>query len=513
MLPLPEAESARLGRARVADRSADKFEYRVAAAWLPQLGSEPFPILFSSKADETLAKDYEASLPRLGAAGFNYLELAGLIGESGPAQLPLDLEAGFSSERDALIRQVIGQIHAAGMQYVTALGVYSWGFEEVIAAHPELAAKRFADPDLRRSGWDDDLLPYIDRFGEADIPATDVLCASKEESWDWMRRSIDLQLERYPEIDGYHIESADQGRCWCQDCRKMSTAEYHTRLAERCGEYLRSVAPNMPIFITNCGADWGSIRALPYVERLAKYADFVIDYMDSFRLPVKLSLWGRHAMLDQRLEAIEKLPCAYGMALHLRDGGQPRDRWFHPLPRSIHAGLHESFALGCRGLEFYSSGPFFNPGTELNIELVGATLLAPLASYEDVMTELLDRLYQPRDRAAAADLRSIFEEAEVIGAEASIDFNKMHHTVPDIQRGLPEYVREVPIFGLASYRAGLDRLAARGGSVAPRLGNTVRASRLVRCLAGSAAAMADALDTRLSGGFDGTPMRAYVRAT
>lgn len=493
--------------------AAQGYEYRVAAAWLPQLGREPFPLLFSSAADETLAADYAASLPRLGQAGFNFLELAGLVGESGPAQLPVDLEGGFSPDRDALIRRVIGQIHDAGMQYVTALGVYSWGFEEVIKAHPELAAHRFADPDLRRSGWDDDLLPYIDQFGEANILATDVLCASREESWDWMRRSIDLQLRNYPEIDGYHIESADQGRCWCVDCRRMSTVEYHTRLAERCGEYLRQVAPEKPIFITNCGADWGSIRALPYVQRLAKYADFVIDYMDSFRLPVLISLWGRHSMLDQRREAIAGLPCAYGMALHVRDGGLPRDRWFQPLPRSIHQGIRESYEIGCRGLEFYSAGPFYNPGTELNIELVGATLLRPLASYDELVGGVLERLYQPRDTAALAELQAIFEDAEVIAAEGYVDFNMMHHTVPDIQRGIPEFVRAMPIFGLASYQAGLDRLSTRAKALAARLADDDRGARLVRTLNGASASMADALRTRLSGDFAGTPLRAYTRAT
>jgi hypothetical protein len=493
--------------------AARKFDYRVAAAWLPQLGREPFPLLFSSAADEGLARDYEESIPRLGAAGFNYIELAGLVGESGAAQLPVDLEAGFSPDRDALIRHVIGLIHEAGMQYVTALGVYSWGFEEVIRAHPELAARRLADPDLRRSGWDEDLIPYIDQFGEATIPATDVLCASREESWDWMRRSIDLQLKTYPEIDGYHIESADQGRCWCEDCRRMSTAEYHTRLAERCGEYLRQVAPEKPIFITNCGADWGSIRALPYVQRQAKYADFIIDYMDSFRLPVLLSQWGRQETIDKRREAVEALPCAYGMALHIRDGGLPRDRWFQPLPKSIHGNLRDSFEQGCRGLEFYSAGPFYNLGTEFNIELVGATLLDPLASYEDLVGGVLDRLYRPRDAATLVELREIFEDAESIAAEALVDFNKMHHTVPEIERGIPEFVRHIPIYGLASYRAGLDRLATRSDGLAPRLGDSQRAAGLVRTVSGAAASMADALQTRLSGGFEGTPLRAYTRAT
>lgn len=489
------------------------FPYRVAAAWLPQLGRKPYPLLFSSSADDSLYGDYAESLPRLADAGFNYLELAGLIGESGPAQLPLDMTSGFSAERDDLIKKVIGIMHDVGIKYITALGVYSWGFEEVIRAHPELAALRVQDPDLRRPGWDEDLLPYMDRIGPATVPATDVLCASRDESWEWMRRSIDFQLEKYPEIDGYHLESADQGRCWCELCRKISTPEYYTRLYELCGEHLRRVAPEKPLFITNCGSDWGTIRALPYVQRIARYADFVIDYMDSFRLPVKMSLWGRHGMIDQRAQAAAALPTAYGMALHLRDGGMPRDRWFHPLPQSIYSFIHESYEQGCTGLEFYSAGPIYNPGSEFNIEFVGAILQRPQATYAELVEATLDRLYHPRDTDALTGLRNLFEGAEIAGAESWVDFNQVHHTVPDINRGIPQFAREIPIYCLAGYRNSLNRLAVLASELSPRLGDAERAAALPRCLEGSAAAMTDALETRLDGRFDGTPLRAYTRAT
>jgi hypothetical protein len=218
-------------------------------------------------------------------------------------------------------------------------------------------------------------------------------------------------------------------------------------------------------------------------------------------------------MIDQRPQAAAALPTAYGMALHLRDGGMPRDRWFHPLPQSIYAFISESYEQGCTGLEFYSAGPIYNPGSEFNIEFVGAILQRPQAAYAELIETTLDKLYRPRDAAAMTGLRDLFEGAEIAGAESWVDFNKVHHTVKDINRGIPQFAREIPIYCLAGYRASLDRLATQASELAPRLGNADRAATLPRCLQGSAAAMADALESRLNGSFDGTPLRAYTRAT
>lgn len=489
-----------------------RFTYRVAAAWLPQFGRHPYPQLFSSTASDQLFADYAESMPRLKEAGFDYLELAGLIGETGAGQIPIkDGTFTSSPERDVSVKRSLNVMRDVGLNYVHALGVYSWGFEEVIRAHPELAGLRVSDPDMKRPGWDEDMLPYIDRLGPATIPAKDVLCASREESWDWMQRSIDWQLETYPEIDGFHLESADQGRCWCQMCRKINSVEYHTRINERTGEYLRQVAPEKTIFINNCGGDWGSIRALPYVQRLAKYADFIQDYMDSFWLPVEISQWGRQVKIDSRAKAVNALTTVYGQTLHIRDAGLPRDRFFQPLPQSIYLFVTDSYQQGCRGMQFYSAGPIYNPGSEFNMEFVGATLSNPEASYDELFDQTLDKLYQPGDHSTLAELRELFETAEIAAAESFIDLNKTHHTVIDINRGIPGYTRLIPTFSLASYKGSIERLAQRTAKVTNRLGNTTRAERLQATLEGTALAMADALESRLSGEFDGTPLRPYVR--
>src|SRR5207244_3294960 len=99
--------------------------------------------LASSQLDEALIADYRRYLPRAKEAGFDNLLIFGLIGEGGPNQMPADLDRGFSPARDRLIKQVIDLIHGAGLKFLAGLGVYSWGFTNIIAAHPEVAGRSY----------------------------------------------------------------------------------------------------------------------------------------------------------------------------------------------------------------------------------------------------------------------------------------------------------------------------------------------------------------------------------
>ncbi len=491
--------------------ASEGFQFRMAESWLKQPGRRPFPNLFSSEMDEQLLQDYRESLPRLAESGFNYLTLYGLLGESGPNQLPLDMSRGFSARRDRIIHRLIRLMHQAGLKYVSGLGVYSWGFAEIIRAHPELGARTFSDLAPVRAagwgsaGWDEELLPHLAHAPLSPAPARDVLCASCEESWTWQQKAVDFLLERYPEIDGFHLESADLGRCWCENCRKLSTPEYHTRINERTAAYLRQAAPEKIIFITDCGVQWPTLRALPYLKRLARYADCLIDMTDSFRLPVKFSLWGRQEILDLRAQVTAALPCAYAITVTMRDAGLPRDRWFLPLPKSLYNCVRTSYEQGCRGLQFYPAGPFYNPGFEFVLELIGAVLLRPQASYQEVVDPILARLYAPQDSTTLAGLRAIFEDAELLVAESRLEVNLTHHAVPEIERGIPVFAKRLGLSQLAYYQRGLEGLACRAEALEAQLGNKRRAQALTLCARGSAASMAEALSLRLAGGLDDLP--------
>ena len=109
----------------------------------------------------------------------------------------------------------------------TGLGVYSWGFEEIIRANPRLSR---GNPRA--------------------------MCASQPESWDWMRKVIDFAMTRFP-VDGASLQSADQGRCECNQCRRWPDTEYHARLDIRVSEYIRAHWPGKTIGVSGWGMHLG----------------------------------------------------------------------------------------------------------------------------------------------------------------------------------------------------------------------------------------------------------------
>jgi hypothetical protein len=68
--------------------------------------------------------------------------------------------------------------------------------------------------------------------------------------------------------------------------------------------------------------------------------------------------------------------------------------------------IKKQFTQGVRGCMHYQ-GPVINPGVEINIAFGGRILSDSSRSVEDVLDEVIDTLYRPRDAAARRALCEI----------------------------------------------------------------------------------------------------------
>lgn len=484
------------GSTKAKRTKASGFKYKVAYSWLRQMGSQPFPSLFSSDLDEQLIEDYRRYLPRVREAGFDYIVLYGLLGEGGPNQVPADLAGGFSPKREREIKLMIDLIHQSGLKFLHGLGVYSWGFRNIIAAHPEVASRRYKfrliDDFARRNNAA--LLGEYDRFDEGEIEANpDVMCASKEESWKWQEQVVRFFLNRY-EIDGFTIESADLGRCWCVQCRRIETITYHARLNERTTKLIKKLAPGKVVGITTSGLVFEGLRDLPALRQLTRGADYIADITDFYL--TSDSLKGNSQQIwfnDRPILARELKPLAYGTMIHLRDAGLDRLTWFTPAPQTIVMHIGNANRDGYEALQYYAMGAFNNPGHELNNYVVGYALKYPEQKWREVLEAVTDRLYQPKSANAGKALVEFFRSAEMSCLANDVAFNMEHK----VKAPLPYLYDAIP-FKQLRYQRELEQHLKEARRLQPQLGNVERADRLVKCLEGTIAHLQQHIRTTMN---------------
>jgi hypothetical protein len=194
------------------DESAPRFDHRGYLGWITDLATDadtraPWP---SMRLDERLFKDYRQTFALMRQIGFNEISVWGLYVSRA---WPVDIRSAVSPDRGALVEKLIASAHENGIRAYSGLGVYSWGFEEIIRANPKLSR---GNPQA--------------------------MCASEPQSWAWMQKVVDFVFERFP-IDGVSMQSADQGRCRCDQCRTFTDAEYHALLNVRVADYIGAAGP------------------------------------------------------------------------------------------------------------------------------------------------------------------------------------------------------------------------------------------------------------------------------
>ncbi len=176
------------------------------------------------RLDPSLMEDYQNTFSKMNQIGLQDLCVWGLYVSRA---WPLDIKTAVPADRGRRVERLIASAHSKGIRVVSGLGLYSWGFDDILKANPHLMKGN-----------------------------KNAMCGSEEESWEWMRKVIDYVFERFP-IDGASMQSADQGRCTCGKCKRFTETEYHARLNIRCAEYIHSKWPKAcdlripPAFLTS----------------------------------------------------------------------------------------------------------------------------------------------------------------------------------------------------------------------------------------------------------------------
>lgn len=436
------------------------YKYRTAfGAWINDMRNRTFPnqrwpcvIL-----DDRSLKDIVASIKLQAEVGFNSFTVFGLLTAS--SWLP-DISRTISKERGRRVLKILKEAQQCGVKVLYGLGVYSWGFDKIIAH----------DPTVRGTN------PHA-------------MCASKSTSRRWMEKIVDFLLAEF-DFDGFHLEASDQGRCNCPACRQEGNVEYYSRINAQTASYIKARWPDHILMTNMCGyRPWGetiSREEWPHLQELGRHINFLVDagHLGYFIAP------------EQRQEFIDLLPCAFGTS-----GGVwvyppqrwNRLRWFLPYTQRTGQHLEELYAMGGRAVEYYM-GPALNPGVEVNIAFGGRKLSDVGRSNRDVLLEVIDRLYSPKEAAAGEALADVFQQAED-AFFASFDPLLPLHGKPrgeihltsllGISPGPPHYLKETMTpAGRAAYGRKMATLLLDLDRITDRIRDTARVRRIKACING-----------------------------
>jgi hypothetical protein len=341
-------------------------------------------------------------------AGYNVLDIAGFFATY---SLPVDIRSAVDNERRERIGKIVTAAHDRGLKVnLFPAGVYSWGFDEIIRQNPILRGSN----------------PHA-------------MCASREESFAWQKKIVDFALEFG--IDGFHLESADQGRCSCEQCKKTwpVDAAYHNAITSRTAKYIKSQKPDafLSVILLNWGT-WGqdfSDQTKDELVELSRHVSCIFD--QGHRQP--------YVPKEKRRAFIGRLHCHYGTS-----GGLwvyppqrwPRLKWFLPYTRRSGNHMKELYEDGGRGVMYYQ-GPVNNPGVEVNVAFGGRMMCDAGRSADEVLAEVLERLYQPKTPQAHAKLIGVFQRAEecYFGQWDEQRIEKAHGAPP------PGELHLTPLFG------------------------------------------------------------------
>lgn len=340
----------------------EPFAYRVSCGWIRDLASQPTPghAWPCIRWDEALLADQARFLDAQAELGMQYNLAWGLFIDRA---WPVPLENVIDARREEMLRAFVEAAHRRGIRILAGTGVYSWGFDEVIAKVPGVSAG-----------------------------GKQVMCAFSGEAWDWQRRVLDFQMDPRWGLDGLSMQSADQGRCECEKCFRLTPAEHHARLLTRCAEHVRANRPDWTIGQACWGLRVDEPAEFEHVRRISQAVDYMIEVNE-------LSAAGER----DRRSMIGRLGCAFGSV-----GGvfvEPpqhwdRLRWFVPCGLASARALRCLHADGGRACEYYYR-PFANPVEEVSWRTGARILSAPQTEPEQALAEAAAKVYGATGQALA----------------------------------------------------------------------------------------------------------------
>ncbi len=438
------------------------FTYRGYLGWITDVATAPHPAGAwpVTEIDEELLADYEATFAMMREVG---LDLAVIWGLVVGRNWPLDVESGVDERRVAQVRRLLDGAHRHGLRVLAGTGLYSWGFERIIAQRPDLSR---GNPRA--------------------------LCASHPDAWPLMKRVIDVFGDALG-VDGFSFQSADQGRCPCERCAAWGDTEYHACLNSRAASYVRETWPGKTVAVNTWSLRFPDPADLPHVVAMTRHADYLIDAHSSAA--------ERDPAYRRRLiDAIR--PCAYGTVggpfveppLHWE-----RARWFLPCLDQPARHARELYDEGGRAMEIFFHIAA-NPGDEVSARHAALLLRDPERPSEEVLREVLAVLYRPRDNGALdrlADLfrradRAYFSRARNVPAAATLS---MEPLVSD-HAGPPVYLTDhLDRDELDAYERDISALLAQCPSLAEEVGRPDKVATTASCLRGVLGDIARARET------------------
>jgi hypothetical protein len=423
------------------------FRHRGYLGWITDLATAPDPHAAwpSIRLDEQLLRDYAESFRLMKAVGYNEMSVWGLYTSW---YWPTDIKSCVTPERGAMVERLLELARENGIRVYSGLGVYASGFDAIIEANPQ----------LHRGG------------------SRHTMCGSLAESWTWMRRVVDFMFERFP-IDGVSMQSADQGRCDCDECRVHSDAEYHAMLNIRVADYIRRRWPGKTVAVNSWGMNFSDRSTRPALENLSRHIDYLIDVHNT----------SQRSGRDHRKELIGSLECAFGTI-----GGpqvEPpqhwrRDRWFLPIIRRVGEHLEALYADGGRACEYFFH-ILANPADEVSFRVAAHALADPATPWEKHLHVAVDETFAPKSIAARDALCELLLEAEDAyfagNLEGYCGTISMEPLVSD-RPGPPVYLRRLKPDQLAAYQARLQSVRTSGAKLTTQVDHTGKLETALRCM-------------------------------
>jgi len=439
-----------------------EIKYRTAyGAWINDMRNVgmpgerwPYPAL-----DEQAENDIINCIKLQGEAGFNIFTVWGLLTTWG---WPCDLISAVDGARRARVNRIISAAHHHGLKIITGIGVYSWGFDEIVKNHPEAAGNN----------------PHA-------------MCASKPASWEWMKKIVDFVMAEFPGFDGIHMESADLGRCSCEQCAAYGDVQYHVMVNIKTADYIRVRYPGKIIMASSCGFD-----GVPGEEKEAAQVAELSGHIDYFIVPHLKFRDGRPP------EFMRNFRCEFGGS-----GGfwiyppqrSERLRWFLPHPKQTGEYVKGMVQAGSGAIEYYM-GPAVNPGAEFNMFFGGKMLSEPEKPIKQTALETIERLYRPKDDETREQLAELFFDAEAAYISNSAYFcggdwtlGELHITcLHNIELNGPFYIGTNPEIwnivymtgeGRKAYRTALESIAKKLDGLELRVGEPGKIERIKTCIA------------------------------
>jgi hypothetical protein len=365
---------------------------------------------------------------------------------------PVPLESVIDAEREARLRTFVEAAHERGLKVLSGVGIYSWGFDEVINRLPEVSA------------------------GHAHA-----MCAFSEAAWDWQRRVLDLLMDQKWGLDGISMQSADQGRCDCERCRRLSPAEHHAMLLIRSAEHVRAGRPDWVIGQASWGLRVDEPEEFAHLQRISQVVDYMVEVRE------------RSATAGRRKEIVHGLGCAFGSV-----GGvfvEPpqhwdRLRWFVPCGLGSARALQRLHADGGRACEYFYR-PFANPVEEVSWRTGARILSRPSTPPEVALQQAVEAVYEVtgRDAEALADWfargeAAYFSRSSFEVGSGSLSLEPLVWRENPAAPGPPVYLRDrLSAEAVAEYARDLQQLKRELEQIP--IGNEAAVMRTRRCIDGT----------------------------